>query len=147
MRRFISAIILSAFLLGTLAAQTTGKGVGVIIGEPTGISLKVWQTATTAIDGGLAWSFGSNSKLHFHADYLIHNKNVLKEPNYIFYYGPGVRLRMGDDDRLGVRGVLGVNYFFQSAPLDMFLEIVPILDLLPGTYLSFNAGVGLRYFF
>ncbi len=147
MKRLLFGGVLLLVLLNGLWAQNSGKGIGVIVGEPTGISLKFWQTSTTAIAGGLAWSFGVNSRFHFHGDYLLHNKNLLKEPNFVFYYGPGLRLRMGDEDRFGVRGVLGINYFFQTAPLDMFLEIVPILDLLPGTYLSFNAGIGLRYFF
>ncbi|NBC26687.1 MAG: hypothetical protein GVY08_07495, partial [Bacteroidetes bacterium] len=40
---------------------------GVLLGEPTGISLQVWQSRTTAIDGAVAWSFEGEDNLHIHA--------------------------------------------------------------------------------
>ena len=146
MKKVLLVFVTVLFLVPQAFAQNTGKGVGVIIGEPTGISLKLWQSSSIAFDGGLAWSIGPNSRFHFHGDYLIHNKEVLNSPNAIFYFGPGLRLRLGDEDRIGVRGVAGVDIYFKQAPIDFFIEVAPILDLIPGTYLSFNAGFGFRYF-
>ena len=147
MKQWLITLIVLLLCFQLTMAQNSGKGIGVILGEPTGISLKFWQSDKIAIDGGLAWSFGINNKFHFHADYLFHHTNIPKEQNFILYYGPGLRLRMGDEDRIGIRGAIGVDYFFNNAPCDAFFEVVPILDLIPGTYFSFNAGIGFRYFF
>jgi hypothetical protein len=52
-----------------------------------------------------------------------------------------------DDSKVGVRVPLGMDYLLGTAPLDFFLELVPILDLAPSTDFSLNAAIGIRYFF
>ena len=62
-------------LTNSSLAQNTGggnTGIGVMLGEPTGISLKIWNNERTAIDAGLAWSFSGRNAVHLHADYLLH---------------------------------------------------------------------------
>ena len=58
------------FLLGiialpiTLGAQDSGFGLGIIFGEPTGISFKGWIGRRAAFDAAVAWSFeGEGAKL------------------------------------------------------------------------------------
>ena len=142
---FIMSII--AICFNNSIAQNKGTGLGIIIGEPTGLSAKLWKSNTTAYDAGLAWSFGNKGNIHLHADHLWHNFKMFSNQRLPLYYGLGVRANLGDDTRIGVRGVLGVNYFFTDIPIDAFLEIVPIFDVIPGTGFSLNAGIGLRYFF
>lgn len=135
----------------TFGAEPAGEGfgIGVIVGEPTGISFKNWLTAATAVDGGAAWSFEGKDAFHLHADYLFHNDKLAKvdQGKMLFYYGIGGRLKLQDDSRLGVRIPFGVAYLLESAPFDFFLEIVPIMDLIPETELEFNGGFGVRIFF
>jgi hypothetical protein len=64
-----------------------------------------------------------------------------------FYYGIGGRIKTSDDARIGVRVPLGLAYLFQNVPVDIFLEVVPILDLTPKTDFRINAALGARYFF
>ena len=52
-----------------------------------------------------------------------------------------------DDSLFGACFPLGIDWISSSAPVDVFLEIAPVLDLLPGTDLSFNAAIGVRYWF
>lgn len=139
-------------------AQDRGMGLGVILGEPTGVSLKGWITKTQAVDVGLAWSFGRHDALHVHWDYLFHAYNTfqVKEGKLPIYFGIGGRFKFDDDydlnncdndNRVGIRIPLGIDYLFEKVPVDIFLEIVPILDLAPETELDFNAGLGSRFFF
>ena len=128
-------------------AQSSGFGLGIIIGEPTGLSAKMWTSSSTAFDAGLAWSFGNKGNLHVHADYLWHNFDVFSNKQLPLYYGLGGRVDLGDDVGLGIRGVIGINYLFSDIPLDAFLELVPVFDVTPGTGFGFNGGIGLRYFF
>ncbi len=64
--------IILLLLASSAMAQDRGFGLGVILGEPTGLSGKYWTSSTNAIDGGLAWSFRHAGFFHVHADYLWH---------------------------------------------------------------------------
>jgi len=142
-------ILLITFYSGNLVAQHRGFGLGIILGEPTGINFKNWVGSRTAIDGGIAWSFSKNDSLHLHLDYLIHNFNILKakNSNLALYYGIGGRVKAEEESRFGVRIPVGINYIFRDAPLDIFFELAPVLDLMPSTEFELTGGVGIRYYF
>ncbi|MDI6765316.1 MAG: hypothetical protein QME52_00565 [Bacteroidota bacterium] len=149
-RILILTFILTIFSSTNSLSQDHRFGAGIMIGEPTGINLKGWLTKKTAIDVGLAWSFVKETSFHIHSDYLIHSFDVFEtKENISLYYGIGGRIKIGDHDksRLGFRMVGGINYIFREAPFDLFLEVAPILDLVPKTELTMNAGFGARYFF
>ncbi len=128
-------------------------GLGIMLGEPTGISAKHWLTGSTAIDGGMAWSFADETRMHVHCDWLMHNFSILADEFDIdkgkmpLYYGIGGRLKFDDDTRAGVRFVIGVAYMFEKAPFDMFFEIAPVMDIAPETELAGNAFLGGRFWF
>ena len=145
-------LLLAALLLCSApsSAQKEGFGLGIIVGEPTGFSLKKWLSPKTALDAAIAWSFARESSLHIHADYLIHAFDEFDTKESVpLSYGIGGRLKSskGGDARLGLRGVIGIGYFFREAPIDLFFELAPILDVAPTTELSINGGFGARYFF
>ena len=48
------------FVVQRSAAQERDLGLGVIIGEPTGISAKLWTSPVNALDFGLGWSYGGD---------------------------------------------------------------------------------------
>jgi hypothetical protein len=132
--------------------QNNGLGLGIIIGEPTGPCFKWWLSGKSAIDGAVAWSFEKHGSLHIHADYLMHSFSFIKvdKGRFPFYYGLGGRVKFGnddDDDRLGIRIPLGLEYLFDGAPPGIFIELVPILDLVPKTEIEYNAAIGIRYYF
>lgn len=153
------------FLISSLHAQRgrEGFGVGVIVGEPTGLTIKTWTGNTTAIQAAAAWSFSGYDSFQFHLDYLFHNFSLLNSdamngalPVYI---GVGGRLKLaedadpdpGDDDlndeaAIGLRVPLGISYIFGDAPLDIFLEVVPVLDVVPDTDFDLNGAVGIRVY-
>ena len=52
--RLISLLaIIGALLCSTVEAQNRGFGLGIIVGEPTGISGKLWIEDRKAIDGAI----------------------------------------------------------------------------------------------
>ena len=131
-------------------AQHYGFGLGIILGEPTGLSAKFWSSPETAIDFGLGYSFtSSNSIIDFYGDYVFHNSNILKaEEKFIVYYGPGASLRINENNsRLGIRGVIGILWLPSGSPFDLFVEAAPIFDIIPETKFNFAGGVGGRYYF
>jgi hypothetical protein len=151
-----SIALLLVLAPGLSGAQDDGVGLGFIAGEPTGISLKLWSTPTTALDFATAWSLSDENSLHLHVDYLIHRFGVIdvEKGRLPVYYGIGGRVKIRDDDGdknkddvVGIRFPVGMTYLVQDAPFDIFLEVVPILDVAPDTELDFNAAVGARYWF
>ena len=153
--RIAIMVLLLAVVSANARAQDT-FGLGVIVGEPTGLSLKYWLDKEHAIDGAAAWSFAENDSFQIHADYLIHDYELLNSDDLPFYDGLGARLKFKDNDGrgrnrndaiFGIRVPLGVTYLFEDAPLDLFFEIVPILDLSPDVDLDINAAIGLRFYF
>ncbi|TFH00938.1 MAG: hypothetical protein E4H13_06160 [Calditrichales bacterium] len=143
--------ILSLILVcsGLASDQNSGFGLGIIIGEPTGISAKLWQSQTTAYDAGIAWTLGKNGHMHLHADHLWHSFGLINvsKGKLPVYYGIGARFVFADDLVIGARFVGGLDYMFATAPIDIFLELAPVLNFVPGTDFEMNGAIGFRYFF
>jgi hypothetical protein len=135
--------------LTTSHAQTDVFGVGVLLGEPTGISAKVRLGPTSAIDAAAAWSFVDEGSFYFHADYLMHFPDVLTvDPGELpLYVGVGGMVSLREDPLLGIRIPVGLAYEFETAPLDVFFEIAPGMGIFPETSLEFGGGIGIRYYF
>lgn len=149
-----SILLLPLILLLTATASfgqaNSGDfGAGVVLGEPSGLSAKLWTSHTNAFDFGVGWTFEHQNSIHMNADYLWHNFNALKvnEGQLPIFYGVGARLTVGNTGRLGIRIPVGVNYLFEHDPIGVFFEVAPILDLAPSTEFDANAGIGIRYYF
>lgn len=148
-------------------AQGSGFGIGIMLGEPTGLSAKLWTGGERALAFGLAWGgLGrGGGYVHVHGDYLFHNFDLItvSSGKMALHYGPGVRVRTwggdrywnngryyearGGHTRLGIRFPVGLTYLFDGAPVDIFLEAAPALDLIPGTSFDVDAALGFRYYF
>lgn len=146
-KKLLFAIVTVCLAFASTLAYGQGQdlGLGIILGEPTGISVKYWLGTTNAISGAAAWSFSGEESIHIHADYLFHNFGLIQQ-NLPLYYGLGARVKLEDDVKVGIRIPVGIAYLFE-APLDTFLEIVPLLDLVPDTEFGLNAAIGVRYYF
>ncbi len=157
MTRLVSLVLVTTLVLaGTALAEPGGVGLGVIIGEPTGVSAKAWMGGNAALDAAAAWSFLRHAALHIHADLLLHNFGLIpvSAGELPLYYGIGGRIKFvesdtdnGDRTRIGVRVPVGLEYLFPVAPFGVFVEVVPLLDLVPATDFGFNAALGARFYF
>lgn len=131
-------------------ARDRDLGLGLILGEPTGVSGKLWLSRTTAMDGAVAWSTTRDDELHLQGDFVWHDFELLDVDRGALplYYGVGGRVRLHrGSDRLGVRFPIGLAYIFEGSRFDVFMEAAPTLDLAPRTDVEIGAGVGVRYFF
>jgi hypothetical protein len=158
----VMILILSLCHANHANAQDRKFGLGVIIGEPTGLSAKLWTTETTALDFGLGWSVGGDrigryngyyngtGRIHFHMDYLWHSFDAIRSSErFPLYYGVGGRLNSGAgyDQSMAIRGVFGIAWLPHNTPIDVFLELVPSLQLVSTSAFGIDAGFGVRYFF
>ncbi len=88
--------------------------------------------------------------LHVHMDYLMHNFNAISgSERFPIYYGPGINLNFWNNIGMqaGLRGVIGIAWMPHTAPVDIFFEIAPVLEVIPATYVDVNAGLGARFYF
>ncbi|MDD5688462.1 MAG: RnfABCDGE type electron transport complex subunit D [Elusimicrobia bacterium] len=123
--------------MGFVFAQQKDKPeIGVIIGEPSGISGKIFVSQKNAID--IVAGFGSG--LMVHVDYLWHDFEALKvnEGKFPLYYGAGVMIKK---ENFYVQGKIGIEYLFDTNPLGIFIEAAPAI----GNDFVFQGGVGVRY--
>ena len=145
-------IVLIIFIAtNALALERKKFGVGVILGEPTGITIKYMLDDKTAIDAGVGWETSGDNEFHIYGDYLYHMYDLIKVPHgkLPLYFGGGLRFidREKKDDKLGIRIPVGIEYLFGNVPLGAFFELVPVLNLTPDTDFDFEAGIGIRFFF
>ncbi|MFL5814647.1 MAG: hypothetical protein ACJ763_13815 [Bdellovibrionia bacterium] len=141
-------------------------GLGVVLGEPTGITGKYWIDRRSAVDTTLSYSF-SDYFLVF-ADYLYHFPGAFGQTNEFVsalnpYVGVGAEIFIqtqdtGNKDRtyfrsdqgsagFGIRIPLGVEWRPVTVPLGVFAEIAPGVGVIPATYGFVQGGVGIRFYF
>ncbi len=150
MRRKTVVVVLLTILC-TNAYSQGDLGVGLSVGNPTGLNVKYWLDDIQAIGGGAGWSFSGHDSFQLHADYLVHRFDIIRPEERAgrvpLYYGIGARIKdNGDDTALGARVPLGISYVFADRPFDLFIEIVPIVDLAPDVDLDINLAIGFHFY-
>ncbi len=148
MKKLFLISIVALFSVGVFA-QDSGLGLGLIFGEPTGLSAKMWTSERTALDAAVAWSFSGLGWVHIQADFLIHNYDIISvsKGKLPLYYGVGAYTAFSSNFGLGIRVPLGLAYQFEGAPVEVFVEVAPGLALLPALGFYIGGGIGARYFF
>jgi hypothetical protein len=127
-------------------------GAGATFGEPIGADVKYWFNEKMAIDGAMGYSFHDNTELYMHSDILWHEFHLfpISHGQLPLYFGVGGLARFKKDDipnEVGIRVPVGVSYMLENAPLDIFMEVAPTLDIAPGLRGEVTGGVGIRYWF
>ncbi len=141
----------------TTSVSARGLGIGIIIGSPTGLSSRYFFSPHSAIEINAGWSFWHRIGLHITGDYqFIFPQTFVTEEGkrvegFDLYAGIGTRFIVietidGDADfHIGLRMGGGLDYQFSR--FDTFLELYPVVDLIPGTDFDFEGGLGLRFYF
>ena len=160
--RQASAVLFLVMMVGmTGGARAQGKlGVGVILGEPTGIAWKYRLGGDEAVDGAIGLS--TPDRYRFHIDYLW-EKRSFEEEHLRLHYGVGMAFGVGDaeyvalerggtyvleqrDLGFGVRGVVGLTYDIPRSPFDAFAEVAPLVILTPAGGFGIDAAIGVRVY-
>ena len=139
-------------MMALIVATTVGAfgqaSVGVILGEPTGLSAKLWIDERAALDIAVAWSFTNTGLVYVHLDYQQHFPSFDVESGRLpWFVGIGAKVYIGADVTIGGRVPIGLVYEFAEVPLELFLEVAPGMRFFPATQFDVGAGIGLRYRF
>ncbi len=140
----------------SLAIEREKFAIGVIAGDPDGITGKYMMKNGRAIDAGFGWKTKGDNEYHIYGDYLFYKYDLVKVPHgkLTLYFGGGARYityredgEKKKDDKFGIRIPVGIEYLFWNSSLGIFLELVPVLNLTPDTDFEFGSGIGVRFFF
>ena len=143
---FLCAVYLSI----NVFSQKDDFGMGVILGNPTSLSLKYWTGNANAIDASIGYRYGSTNDLYLNADFLFHLWAIHKDEGLIrFYFGAGAGLGFISDLSFSVRIPVGAALFLSKIPLELFAEIVPTLQIIGvgNTRFRMEGYIGARWYF
>jgi hypothetical protein len=151
------AVLLTVFFILAVSmahGQEGGRlGMGLVMGNPTGIAWKYRMDQVNAVDGSIG--FSPYDRFRFNVDYLWHSR-PFKEQNLAIHYGPGVAFGVANSASapfpgsgsgnagFGVRGLVGLTYAINNSPVDIFFELAPLVVLVPGPASGIDLGFGLR---
>ena len=152
MRKLLIAI---AVLAASTTAARADVGLGVFVGEPFGVDLKLGLGPRPGLDIVLgATSVRDNRVSYGHVTYLV-------TP----YYGRGdgvripIRLGIGgavygaldDDTNLAVRVPFELGFRFTRTPIELYGELALVVTLIDendnNKFADIDGGIGVRFFF
>lgn len=136
-------------------------GLGLELGDPTGLTGKYFVQSDQAIQFGLGGVLlFDHTGFNVYGDYLWHPISLAGTEDFElpFFIGVGARFwtfEYNDPSErvsaFGIRIPIGIAFDFNNAPLDIFFQIVPTVDFFSGyrrdAYLDFDASIGIRYWF
>jgi hypothetical protein len=149
----LNKIVIALLLFSqSLLSEENHFGLGVILGQPTGLSAKFELSNANAIDAALAWSYAG---FHMHSDYLWNHENYFsaRNQNFDLYYGIGGRLLSLNSEKyknqtsVAVRAPVGINYKIKNTRLQIFGDLALNFNVTPRSDIDFDAGIGIRLYF
>lgn len=149
MRKLIC--LLSLALSTNLWAAGGANGLGIVFGDPSGITFQHKINERQFADFYFAYNWDDEVMLM--GDYKFRLPGLFSSDVPVMpYVGIGAFLKIedhkhDDDLALGVRIPLGIEWKIPEAPITVFGELVPALKVINKTDGDFQAGIGARYFF
>jgi hypothetical protein len=140
-------------MLGLIAiGGCRGTSFGVVLGEPTGLSMTMRTDDGQELAAALGFGFVDGDGMQGHLDWLWYVDTP--ESGFTAYWGLGGRLRLredesrSDDDKdstdLGIRVPLGLRYDLTGRAAHVFFEVAPGLDVINPKW-TFDGGIGIRF--
>lgn len=149
---FTLALVIFASTTEAYDAPHGRFGIGVVLGEPTGISGKFWISNSGAIDALLGWQFTYNWMVA-QSGYLHHFqiRGVSKGSLAAYIGAGGILFADFSNDPLqsrvsfAARVPLGLEYIYN--PISFYAEVEPLVLLYPEPDFGFGGGIGFRFYF
>jgi hypothetical protein len=159
MKKLIGIALLLTLIVAAspVHAQKSGSGFGLMIGDWSGVATKFWLGQSTALQFGFGAEVGltnandenEGTRIRLLGDYLLVNHDAIESTEeFPIHYGVGAYANLGGglEDEFGVRAVIGLSYIVQQAPLDLYLDLVPHVQIDPSIGFGIGATMGVRYY-
>ncbi len=145
----VSAILVSQAQSKSSSGSTYKNALGVKVWDGGGISFKHFVSNKNALEFiGYFWNRGTRITGLYEIHMPISDASGLQ-----WYIGPGAHIglyntKYGDGAFIGVDGVLGLDYKFKKAPLNMSLDWQPSFEFGDNRgFVGSWGGLGIRYTF
>jgi hypothetical protein len=179
MKRTLLTTVTAALLLAVVgpAARATEVGysrkfgLGIQLGDPTGLSAKLWVSPTNALDFGLGFqtygygtcytdsngnqvcgNFGHDNG-SFNMDYLWQSNIIRGTAQLDWHIGGGGRLIwwggcQNNCVAVAARAPIGLDLMFTNPNfIEVFFELAPSIWLVPGIDFGIDGDLGARFYF
>ena len=142
----------------TTTIQLAGKpadgpmGLGIFLGQPTGLTFEMDLSSTSWIDFKAAWSLGGKNGsallLQGNYEYAFPALFAINQETFTPFFGAGAIVGVATGEvNIGVRVPGGISYRFRNIPLELFVEAGLDVYLFPAFGLDGSGGLGARYRF
>lgn len=160
-RLSLSVMVCLLLCAGHLQGQTGGRfGIGIMLGDPSGLSWKYHLSARTALAG--VAGFSPFDRFRLHVDHLWVAR-PFDEPALTLWYGVGgvlgfgharVFVRNGKNSYVtrsvstgfGVRMAGALTYAIPRSPVEAGVELAPVLIIGPDPGAGLDAGLFVRFY-
>jgi hypothetical protein len=133
-------------------------GFGIILGDPTGGTAKLWVSRDNALAFHLGSSFFGSPRIG--VDYLWHFDafdsdivNLYAGPGGVIGFGEGDGfwykkkfIRTGNEVGIGGRAMFGINVVPLRTPLEIFVELGVLMAIVPDFGSAADAAIGVRFY-
>ncbi len=155
-KALFSVGLLVTLILPVHADHSGDQGIGLMLGNPSGASYKVWLNNIAAIDAAVGVAQGD---FDIHATLLWHNftwakgindrliKGITDSGDFPFYFGVGPRVLFQGNTEVGLRFPVGLSYLPNKTDWEFFTEVAPVLRFTPDTGIDADFAIGARYYF
>ena len=152
MQKSLGLLVLCACLFLTPLASRADSAVGIVLGDPTGVTGRMGLDDRHSVEAAVAYTSGYYEGTYVRMTYLWDNARQF-ETNFDpleLYYGLGLRVitinhgRYNGDIAIGPRAPIGILYNFTNPNIEVFGEISAAVDLSPKTEVDLDLGIGAR---
>jgi hypothetical protein len=127
-------------------------GLGVQGGDPSGVTLKLYNANQPSYDILAAWSFSDDDFFFLNAHALFERPLSAEDVDQPvqWFIGPGAYIGASDsggsEAGLGVSGTIGIDILLNDH-FEVYLQATPRFELIRETEPHLGGGLGLRYYF
>ena len=175
-RRLVLAVAMVAMGLTALTARPASAAndlsLGLVLGDPSGITLRGGIGGPSAIQAALGFGFFPGDAVTLTVDWTYDAWDFLRGNStaaMYLYFGVGAKgmwftgrhfAYVRDDKKsfddhshfgIGARALAGIRVAFRNAPFDLFFELAPLSLVVvvpdPGIYYDADGAIGFRYRF
>ena len=142
----IGLLMVACWCNGVAAAEEKSEfGLGLVLGEPSGLNGQFLWSERSAIDITAAWSW--RDWFFTSADFQMYDYILDSPREWKWYWGGGAYLTLPKNDQgtFGVRVPLGIKYHIPHSPVDLWIEADPALQLIKSTEAELQGGFGVTF--
>lgn len=114
------------------------------IGDPSGLTLKIYHPNSLSYDFLAAWDLSDD--FFFLNVHGLYERPLGTTAGAQYFFGPGAYIGARNDNLvLGISGTIGASFLIER--FEFYGQLTPRLRVVPDTDGDLGGGIGVRYYF